>query len=471
MLQKTARYMEKWKMAAAGDRIVIGLSGGKDSVCLFHILLALGYGLEAVHVNHGIRGEEAARDEEFARELCRANHVPFHSYRFNVPEISRREHLSEEEAGRKVRRRAFFEVMEKTGAKKIALAHHGNDRAETMLFHLSRGTGLKGLVTMKPVDGVLIRPLLWAERSEIGRYAEAQQYAFVEDATNASEEYTRNKIRHSVIPVLEEINPRSVAHLCAAAEKLGGIADFIEREAKKLEKNCVQRAEGEIRIEKEAFERGDEAVRVPVLQSCIFTLCGSLADVREEHFDGLLQLFSMQTGKEISLPYGITAVRTYEGIRLFAGQECRKEEPVEISGAGEVYFGGKTFHVSVEKREKEEIFPIKTYTKCFDYDKIKGNIFLRTRKTGDYLQINRSGGTKSLQDYFVNEKIPKERRDQVAVLAEGSHILWVVGKRISEYYKVTEETKTVLKVQTDGGNEDELYSERADSAGKGRIKN
>lgn len=138
MLYETAQYMKKRKMAEPGEKLVIGLSGGKDSVCLFHVLLGLGCQLEAVHVNHGIRGAEAERDEAFAKELCKKFHVPFHCYRFDVPKISREEHLSVEEAGRKLRRQAFFEVMEKTGAKRIALAHHGNDRAETMLFHLSR---------------------------------------------------------------------------------------------------------------------------------------------------------------------------------------------------------------------------------------------------------------------------------------------------------------------------------------------
>ncbi len=457
MLERTARYIKQQKMAVPGERIVIGLSGGMDSVCLFYILKGLGYRLEAVHVNHGIRGQEAERDEAFVKELCRKEGVPFHGFRFDVPSISKKEHLSEEEAGRNVRRQVFFEVLEKTGAAHIALAHHGNDRAETMLFHLIRGTGLNGLASMRPVEGKIIRPLLWAERRNIENYMMEQGYSFVEDGTNASTDYTRNKIRHQVIPVLEEINPKSVVHLCSAAGKLHAAAEFVDREAEKLCRLSAVMDKGEVQILKSAFFQGDAVLRIPALQKCVEYLSGSLANITEEHYSRLLQLFEMQTGKELHLPYGIAAERTYEGIRMFFREETKETEAVKITGEGIYSFGGMTFEVSIEEWNERKIFPIKNYTKCFDYDKIVKDVFLRTRQSGDYLEINKSHGKKSLQDYLVNEKVPKADRDRMVLLADGSHILWVVGKRISEYYKVTKETKKVLKVQACGGKEHEFY--------------
>ncbi|MBQ8857236.1 MAG: tRNA lysidine(34) synthetase TilS [Lachnospiraceae bacterium] len=452
MLQKTADYMKQRNMAKPGDKIVIGLSGGVDSVCLFHILKDLGYLLEAVHVNHGIRGEEADRDEAFVKKLCAQYNIPFHGYRFDVPAISREAHLSEEEAGRNVRRQTFLEVMEKTGAKAIALAHHGNDRAETFLFHLSRGTGVKGLSSMRPMEGKFIRPLLWAERKEIEQYAQNMGYEFVEDGTNATVDYTRNKMRHQVIPLLQEINSKSVSHILGAAEKLSAVSEYIDREAEKL---CLLSAvmyQNEVQILKFAFEQGDVVLRIPVLQKCVEYLTGSLVNITEEHLQKLLELFEMQTGKEVYLPGRLTAVRTYEGIRMFFREEKVIVEPVAITGQGTYLFGGLTFEVSIEEWNERKIFPIKNYTKCFDYDKILNDIFLRTRESGDFLEINKDHGRKSLQDYLVNEKIPKNERDKVILLADGSHILWVVGKRISENYKVTKETKKVLKVQVCGGN-------------------
>lgn len=237
-------------------------------------------------------------------------------------------------------------------------------------------------MTMKAADGAIIRPLLWADRRTIEHYIAEQGYDFVEDTTNASTEYTRNKIRHQVVPLLEEINPKSVAHLCAAAEKLSSISEYIDREAKKLQKRCVTFGSGEVRIEKAGFEEADTVLQVPVLQSCIEYLSNSLANVCQEHFDRLTELFSMQTGKELCLPYEISAVRTYDGIRLSFRKKNPKAEPVEITGAGEWQFGGRIFEVSVENWDTGKIFPIKTYTKCFDYDKIKGTVFLRTRETG-----------------------------------------------------------------------------------------
>lgn len=459
MLQKTADYMKKQKMAFAGEKIVLGLSGGIDSVCLFHILRELGYPLEAVHVHHGIRGAEADRDEAFAKALCKKFHIPFHGYAFDVPKISRERHLSVEETGRLLRRQAFTEVMEKTGAKKIALAHHGNDQAETFLFHLSRGTGLKGLSAMKPADGVYIRPLLWAERREIEAYAGKMGYEYVEDGTNASEEYTRNKIRHRILPVLEEVNPKTVSHICRAAEKLQGIQEYIDREAQKLFQDSVRAEEEALFLQEQPFLKADPVIQMPVLQKCVECMTGSLVDITEEHLQKLLCLFGLQTGKEVHLPKDLTAVRTYDGIRLFFRQEFVVPEPVMIPLDGVCRFGDLTVQVTVEDWEEGKNIPIKTYTKCFDYDKITENVFLRTRKIGDFLEINKEHGKKSIQDYLVNEKVPKEKRDQVVLLAEGSHVLWVVGKRISEYYKVTEKTKKVLKVQVNGGNvHEEFYS-------------
>ena len=454
MLQKTAQYMKQQKMGDPGDKIVLGLSGGMDSVCLFHLLKDLGYSLAAVHVHHGIRGEEADRDEAFVKDLCKTYGVPFYGYRFDVPKISKEQHLSEEEAGRMVRRQAFSEVQRQWGAQWIALAHHGNDRAETFLFHLCRGTGIKGLGSMKPVQGNVIRPLLWAKREDIQDYVEKKAYAYVTDQTNASVKYTRNRIRHEALPVLSSVNAQTVAHICSAAEKLSAVSAYIDREAEKLCRLSVTRYPQEVHIFKAAFCQGDPVLQIPVLQKCVEYLCGSLDNMTEEHFMRLLELFEMQTGKELHLPGKMKAVRTYEGIRLFFRDEKEVPEPVKITGEGVYPFGQMTFLVTIEAWDERKKIPTNCYTKCFDYDKIGANVFLRTRGMGDYLEVTADHGKKSLKDYLINEKIPKEERDQVALLADGNHILWVVGKRISEYYKVSKDTTKILRVQVCGGNEE-----------------
>ena len=300
---------------------------------------------------------------------------------------------------------------------------------------------------MKPVQGSIIRPLLWTTRDEIENYIEKNQYAYVEDGTNGSNQYTRNRIRHEILPGLEQINEKALEHICGAAEKLSAVSAYLDREADKLCTLSAVMCQDEVRILKTAFCKGDEVLQIPVLQKCVEYLCGSLENITEEHLKKLIELFEMQSGKEIHLPYGMVAVRTYEGIRLFYRKEQPTEFPVEIAGEGIYRFGGKTFQISIEDWDDRKNFPINSYTKCFDYDKIGANVFLRTRETGDYLEVNADHGKKSLKDYMINEKIPREGRDQVILLADGNHILWVVGKRISEYYKVSKDTTKILRVQ------------------------
>lgn len=456
MLQKTKEYMEKELRIQPEEKLVLGLSGGMDSVCLFTILHRLGYALEVVHVNHGIRGQEADRDEAFVKDLCKKAQVPFHGFSYHVPELARKEHLSIEEAGRRVRRKAFEQVRQDTGASWIALAHHGDDRAETMLFHLSRGTGLKGLTSMKPQEGVYIRPFLWTERKKIQDYVEKEKISYVEDSTNAQDAYTRNRIRHSILPEFTALNEKAVIHINETIEKLEVVQKFLETSAKKAMETCCIMENNRIRIYEKEFMELDPALQIPLLQQCLLKLGTRGKNITQEHFSMILHLFSLQTGRQISLPFGLTARKTYGAVELFYPQKEMIGEPVFIQGSGDYEFLGAWLEVTIEPWDPGKNFSVKNYTKCFDYDRIKGNVMIRTRRPGDYLTIHRQGGKKSLQDYLVNEKIPREQRDQVILLAEDSHVLWVVGKRISEYYKITEETKRVLKIRFKGGKEHEL---------------
>ena len=347
MLQRTAAYMKQQQINLNGEKVIIGLSGGMDSVCLFHILKDLGVSLEAVHVNHQIRGEEAKRDEQFVKNLCARYNIPFHGYRYDVPKISRENHLSEEEAGRMVRKEAFARVMKEQGAGYVALAHHGNDRAETFLFHLGRGTGVKGLGSMKPVQGTIIRPLLWAERKEIEQYVQEKGYEFVEDATNSQTEYTRNKIRHEIIPALEEINPRCIPHICGAAEKLSAVSAYIDREAEKLCRLSAVMYGQEVQILKLAFEQGDEVLRIPVLQKCVEYLSGSLVNITEEHLEKL-----GVTGNMIS------RVRVgFDGLRILRDHPGHKFPQGDKEGSGAAAFAQLDF-LHHERSVVDEILQI-----------------------------------------------------------------------------------------------------------------
>ena len=444
-------------MIEKGDTVIIGVSGGADSVCLLFVLLKLQekipFSPVVVHVNHQVR-EDAAEDALFVKELCEKWQVPFYLVSEDMKAYARENRLSEEEAGRQIRYQAFEEALrDKKG--KIAVAHNSNDRAETMLFHLFRGTGLKGAGGIRPVNGRIIRPLLGVSREEIESYLAENGLNWRTDSTNLSDDYTRNKIRHHVLPFAEqEICSGAVSHMNRAAEEFQMADAFIQKEVRKAKERC--RVGTEVQLDIAAFEKEDEYLQRRVLLSFLEELVPGCRDLTAEHVNNLLKLLRTSGSKELLLPYRIKAEKEYDVLTFKQippddgekdSERCEAGEYV-VSGAGRMEVPGLGM---VESRifslTGTEIIPRKTYTKWFDYDKITTSACFRVRKTGDYLCINRQGEHKSLQDYFVNEKIPKKQRDTLQILADGDHILWVPGYRISEYYKVTEDTTRVLEIK------------------------
>ena len=460
MIEKVKRYIEKYHMIAEQDTIVVGVSGGADSVCLLLVLLELqkeqNYTIQVVHVNHLIR-KDAAEDAAYVKKLCESRNIPFTLVESDVRALAAQQMISEEEMGRKIRYEAFRSVLEQTASRqgKIAVAHNCNDRAETMLFHLFRGTGLTGASGIRPVNDSIIRPLLCVERAEIEEYLRKQGISYCMDSTNAEDAYTRNRIRHHILPFAEkEICRGAISHLSEAADNLLGAEEYIARQAKQEYEKCVEELdEGRLRIQTEQLKSADEYLQGRVLLLGMEKLTPHRKDITQIHIRKLQELLTKEGSRQISLPYQLTAVKEYEYLTLYrksAGEknvQTMQEEflamipgSLMIPGLGEVDFTKLSYQESAK-------IPQKTYTKWFDYDKIATNLVFRTRKTGDYLTINQSLSRKSLQDYMVNEKIPKAQRDSMYVLADGSHIVWVPGYRISENYKVKEGTQNIIQVQ------------------------
>lgn len=246
--ERVFSYIEKYNMIEAGSQVIVGISGGGDSVCLLFLLSRYQkrrpFHLLGIHVNHGIRGQEALRDQEYAKKLCERLGVPFTVYTYSVPAIAQQEKRSLEEAGRMVRRRAFEEKAASLGKKAvIALAHHENDNAETVLHNLIRGTKAAGMGGIRPIqeigEGVAyIRPLLKVTREEIETYLRQQQISWMTDSTNQELEYTRNRIRHRIIPEMEKINPKAVSHIAQAADTFQAIEEYLTGQADMLIPNC-----------------------------------------------------------------------------------------------------------------------------------------------------------------------------------------------------------------------------------------
>lgn len=467
--EKVFSYMREHHMLQPGDKVVAGISGGADSVCLLFVLLewAKRHPLElsVVHVNHGIR-REAAEDAGYVEKLCREQGIPFFLVEEDVHAYAERERCSEEEAGRRVRYDAFYRVAQERGAGKIAVAHNLNDRSETMLFHLFRGSGLKGLGSILPVRGEIIRPLLGLERSEIETYLRERGICWQEDATNAQDVYTRNRIRHHIMPYVEkEIVSGAARHMAQTAEHLAETEDYLTGQTKAALQECVeeqfQREQGKAKryqIDIDKFKGLHRVLQKRMLLMLVQSLTPSQKDISAVHIQKLLTLFIREGNRSICLPFGIEGRRSYEWVYLERGsvKEDQTQEQWEISlpAVGEhlewKVKGENSFVFHTFFYEKGQEVPRNEYTKWFDCDKIEKSLMLRTRKSGDYLTIADGQGEyrhKPLKDYMIDRKIPIEQRAQILLLADGQHVLWLPEYRISEYYKISENTKRILQVQ------------------------
>ena len=433
--ERVDRFLKKWKLIERGDHILLGISGGADSVCLARYFLAkresLALNLYAVHVNHMLRGDEAKRDEEFVREFCRQWNIPLHVEYRDIKKESREKKCSEEEAGRLARYECFTNY-----------ASGGNDS-----FPDDTWDGRAGNGGNLPVNGEIIRPFLCLSREEIIDVLKELKQDYVDDSTNKCEEYSRNYIRHRILPEMEHINKKATVHVSELGMQMQELLAYITPKMDALYKEkLVHRENGELFLEEQVFYEMDLFEQKEILRRMLFETCGHQKDISLVHIEQLLTLMGNQEGKQQDCPYNVLARKTGEGLVLTKKSKSVKsaEQPLEnslenpLEDSLEVEFsilpwnGGK-----VAKRD---------CVKYFDYDKMKYKPCLRTRDTGDYFIMDKEGRRKSLGRYFIDTKIPASDRDGQLLLADGSHIMWIIGGRISEFYKVSSETKRVLRV-------------------------
>lgn len=352
LAKRVENYITENEMIGHGDSVIIGLSGGADSVCLFLLLnklkIALDFDLYAIHVNHGIRGESADRDEQFSKELCKKYNVPYKACSINIPQIVKETKQTEEEAGRNARYKIFqeySEILANSGYKnvKIAVAHHINDQAETVLFNMIRGSGLKGISGMSPVNErllednkslTIIRPLLCVNKLEILEYLNHENAVYCTDETNLDNDYSRNLIRNEIIPDLLKIQPKTAEHVSLMADDAREAVELVDSLVRELYEEAVveetvsintecnndeessisSRMEYCIKIDKIKNEK-PIIVRhliIAVLKNMITTY----KDITKTHIEDIYDLLNKGKGKYVMIPYGIVAQREKEVIRL-----------------------------------------------------------------------------------------------------------------------------------------------------------
>ena len=450
MYNKVIETIKKFNMLNNGENIVVGLSGGADSCALTHILTRLSGKMDlhitAVHINHGIRGEEAERDERSAEEFCRRLNIEFIAYHCDIPSEAAKRGIGEEEAGRLVRYEKFYETAEKKNGAKTAVAHNMNDKAETLIMNLCRGAGMKGLAGIKPVGGSIIRPLIFCTRDEIEKYCDDNNIEYCTDSTNLQNEYTRNKIRNILLPWLSEnINPAAGMNMANASELLREEEEYLESKAQEQYKKLLKDSgDGFVSLNADGLASEHGVIRRRVLRIALRSLRPDMRDFGRKHTESAEDILMGDTGRRISLPGGITVSKGYGLINILYDREkqgafCYDIEP------GKKYFIKETeSYVLLSLNEEKNIKnAVNICTKKIDYDKIKDKIQLRTRQTGDFIAIK--NGRKKIKDIFIDDKIPSDKRDSYPMLVCGKSVI-IVGNRLGTDYYVGQDTKNILYI-------------------------
>lgn len=423
--------------AAPGDGILAAVSGGADSMALLHLLHTLGYAVCAGHVEHGLRAQDSVDDMRFVMDWCRKNGVRCLVRRVDAAALKGKG-ISTEAAAREARYRALNEMKAEAEVKWIAVAHHEDDQAETLLLHILRGSGHGGLGGMRMRSGDVIRPMLRTAKAEILRYCRAQDIEYRQDATNDDCAFTRNRIRHELIPYLEKrFNPS----FTAAASRLCLLAamdeDYLDAEAQRAFVRCVSLQDG-ARIDLAQWKELPDALRYRTAHKALCACVGEEA-VAYAHVQSLCALSEAGTGAGVDLPGGWLARQGYGAIHI-AKTKTRRPYCQDVLVGGETCTPYGVLYTRVLERKT---LPEGPYAQYFDADAFPADACLRTRREGDRMRPLGLGGEKKLQDIFVDAKVPRHLRDTWPLVAADA-VLWVVGVRRSESAKVKEETSRFL---------------------------
>ena len=444
------------KLINHGDNILIALSGGPDSVFLFHNLRklreTLSFNLYASHINHMYRGKDAMHDEEFVRKLCDKYGIILFVKQKNATEYAKELKVTEEEAGRVLRYDFFKENLKEVGGGKVALAHNLNDQAETVLQRIIRGTGIDGLSAMSFQMDNLIRPMLNISRNEIMNYLHENNYDYCIDITNTQDIYGRNKIRLNLIPYLEQnFNPNIQSSLCRMSETMGRDKKIIEKyvEVKFLE---ALKEKGDLRVvmDLSLLKSLDIGEMGRIIRRGLEELKGNTVNVEMKHIDSAISLIiSGKTGKKINLTDGFTVEISYDNFIINKTVEKVPdfEYNIVLNRLNQIDEINKTLFAAVADIEDMSEVNIKDKDVIsVDYDLIKGSLVARNRRLGDSMIPCGMKGTKKIKDIFIDLKIPKEERDSKLIIADDENIIWLEGYRINDKYKVSAATKKILNI-------------------------
>jgi len=438
MLEEFKKFISENNLLNSGDKVLLAVSGGIDSMVMAHLFLRNKQGIGIAHCNFSLRGKESDKDEDIVRMFATENKIPFYTIRFETKDYARKNKLSVQMAAREMRYKWFEEIRQNNKYDYVAVAHNLNDNIETLLINLTRGTGLAGLAGIKPLSGLIVRPLLFATRQKIQAYRDLNEIDFREDRSNADTKYIRNKIRHKIIPVLKEINPSIEATLNEEAERFSGFSEIVSEYISKLRENVSEERDKlvtfNIALLKNHYH--NRAVLFELFKP--FGITGSL-------LTDLIKVIEGKTG-------GLIITDTHRIIKnrmeiIISEGELPNETSFKIESTEALsIFPGVTSARKVRITKTYEI-PSEPHMACLDFQKVSFPMIIRKWKTGDYFYPLGMKQKKKLSDYFIDKKYSKFDKENIFILESDGRIVWIIGDRIDNRFKITSSTKQGLLIK------------------------
>jgi tRNA(Ile)-lysidine synthase len=439
MISKFKKYISENDLINPGDKILLAVSGGIDSMVMTYLFQNLNYKIGIAHCNFSLRAQESDKDQELVSLYASQHNIPFYSTRFETKTFAKKNKLSVQMAARELRYKWFEEIRSKHSYDSIAVAHNLNDNIETLLINLTRGTGLTGMAGIRPVSNRIIRPLLFATRQEILSFQIRHKIAFREDKSNADTKYTRNKIRHLIIPVLKEINPSIELTLNETAERFTGINEIVL--------NYISGLREIISEEKEQFVKFNISQLKTYLhnKAILFELFKPF-NITNARLNDLLKVIDGNTGGQIIT--GTHRIIKNRKEIIVSAEEIANETFYTIKNISAFcIFPGISSARYVTISQTFEI-PSDPHMACIDSEKVSFPMIIRKWKAGDYFYPLGMRQKKKLSDYFIDKKYSRFNKEDVSILESGGKIVWIIGDRIDDRFKITGSTKKGLLIKS-----------------------
>src|SRR6056297_3321886 len=437
MIEDFQKYITSHNLCLKDDTILLGVSGGIDSIVMMHLFRLSGYKMVLAHCNFQLRGDESDHDENFVMALAENYQIPIHTVCFNTLEVAEKEGISIQMAARDLRYEWFDELRQKHSYDYIAIAHNKNDLIETFLINLTRGTGIKGLTGIKEKSGAIIRPLLFASRKNIEDFCHSNNFEYREDSSNKTTKYSRNLIRHEIIPAFESINPSFIDTMTENINKL--------KNTEKIYFDTIQELRANIAKEKnrKIYFAIDQLKKLEPIETYLFEFLAPYGFSITQVNDIIASLEGIPGKKFLSPTHRLIKDRNeliLEEISL------ARTKPFFIEEATE--YIEHPVYLTLDKIEKTEDFIINTQKNIaqLDYDKLEFPLTIRKWKTGDYFMPLGMKNLKKVSDFFIDQKIPIPEKENVWIIESGNKNAWVAGLRIDERFKITDETTRILQL-------------------------